>query len=485
MSTTTSGASWICPQCDRRVPAYVRLCRCGLEIVPGDTAATDIPQAVQVSGGGGGRLTTVVLLSVVLLGAGIATGMYLNRPGATPEASARTAKDPIAPGGSTTAPQGVSAAAQTEASNAPIAADPHPVPTTEYAPDERTTPGTPSGRGTPAAGDLRAPASGEPPTAIEDIVRIAEPAVAVVETPESRGTGFFIGPDSVLTNVHVVQGRSAVTVRLSGGTALAARVERTLPAVDIALLKTDRPHPQRAALELGSIDAVRAGQEVMAIGAPLGLQSTVTRGIVSAVRNAGGVMLIQTDAAINPGNSGGPLLDRRGRVIGINTMGIRSAESLGFAVAINHAMSVISNSAPAPVVVPPGTPAIAMPTTPSETDALRTRGQEKYQHYMTELAQRADQLDGTWDNFQRNCLVNPMSVGDAQRSWFVLRDTRPTFKAADVWCGNRLETVVQSAVAFAQAMKMVGEEARRAGVYPGILREIRRKYRLDWTGWER
>jgi hypothetical protein len=102
MSATTSGASWICPQCERRVPAYVRLCRCGLEIVPGDTTTTDIPESVPLSGGS--RLTSVVLLSLFLLGAGIAAGMYVSRPSATPESPIRAANDPIGPSGSSTAP---------------------------------------------------------------------------------------------------------------------------------------------------------------------------------------------------------------------------------------------------------------------------------------------------------------------------------------------------------------------------------------------
>jgi hypothetical protein len=291
----------------------------------------------------------------------------------------------------------------------------------------------------------------------------------------------------VLTNVHVIEGRSSVTVRLSGGLSLSARVERTLPNVDIALLRTDRPHPQRAALELGSVEGVRAGQEVVAIGAPLGLQSTATRGIVSAVRNADGVLLIQTDAAINPGNSGGPLLDRRGRVIGINTMKIGGgAQSLGFAVAINHAMALISNSTSAPaIVVPRDAPIMTMPSGPAASDTHRLAGQADYERNITALARRADQIDGAWQNFQRNCLVNPMNAGDAERPWFTVRDVSPTFKTADVWCANTREDLTGHVHEFARVMSEAGEQARRAGVYPGVLRELRRKHRIDWSGWDR
>jgi hypothetical protein len=225
---------------------------------------------------------------------------------------------------------------------------------------------------------------------------------------------------------------------------------------------------------------------VVAIGAPLGLQSTATRGIVSAVRNANGVLLIQTDAAINPGNSGGPLLDRRARVIGINTMGIRSAESLGFAVAVNHAMALISNKPVAtPVMVQSGAPAMVMPTAPTATDNQRQQGQVNYEKTIAAYARQADEIDAAWENFQRNCLSNPVNPGDAQRPWFVIRDAPPTFRAADTWCTSRLGQITDSVRAFSRAMSEAGEYGRRAGVYPGVLRETRRKHRVDWTGWDR
>jgi hypothetical protein len=325
---------------------------------------------------------------------------------------------------------------------------------------------------------------------IEDIVSMAEPAVALVDASGSRGTGFFIGPDSVVTNVHVIQGRSFVSVKLTDGTTLGARVERTLPNVDLALLKTDRPHPQRYALELGSIEGVRAGQEVVAIGAPLGLQSTATRGIVSAVRNAGGVILIQTDAAINPGNSGGPLLNREGRVIGVNTMKIGgAAQSLGFAVAINHAHTLISGRTDSAVAAAasaaPASGGMVMPAVPSQSDATRTQAQSEYERNLASLAKSADEIDARWANMQRNCLLNPTNQGDAERVWFPVRDSMPTFKTGDSWCANTLTDFANIVRDFSRAMSELSEFGRRSGVYPGTMREARRRHRLDWTGWDR
>jgi len=172
-------------------------------------------------------------------------------------------------------------------------------------------------------------------------------------------------------------------------------------------------------------------------------------------------------------------------VIGINTMGVRSAESLGFAVAINHAMALISNTSSPAVVLPRNAPVMTMPSAPSESDTQRQQGHADYERNLVALTRQADQIDTAWENFQRNCLVNPTSAGDAQRSWFPLRDAPPSFKTADVWCANRLDTITGSIRDFARAMREAGEQARRAGVYPGVLREVRRKYRFDWTGWDR
>jgi S1-C subfamily serine protease len=476
MSSPSSESSWACPQCGRRVPAYVRECRCGLEKPEEALLAARVPAAKPVSGGGPARLASVLLLSVAVAGIVIAAAMYVNRAPARPESANRTRANAPAPIPVSHVPPADDRQSGSNGDTTPSAAPAADTPGARLSLPE-------SEAFTHARESTPAPRSRS--LSIEDVVSMAEPAVAVVDAGTSRGTGFFIGPDTLLTNVHVVQGRSSVTVRLSGDVTLLARVERTLPDVDLALLKTDRPHPRRAALELGTVESVRPGQEVIAIGAPLGLQSTATRGIVSAVRHGRNVVLIQTDAAINPGNSGGPLLDRSARVIGINTMTVRSAESLGFAVAVDHAMALLSNSTAPTVTIPRDAPAIAMPSAASKADQQRQDGQAAYDKNLLMLARQAEQIDAAWEDLQRNCLVNPLAAGDGQRAWFVLRDTPATFQAADMWCTSRLGQILGVVRAFSSAMQEAGEQARRAGVYPGIQRETRRKYRLDWTGWDR
>lgn len=164
---------------------------------------------------------------------------------------------------------------------------------------------------------------------------------------EGVGSGFIINEDGyILTNYHVIEGASEISVTLSDNTTVAAKVVNYDENQDVAMLKiTDNDVKIPAVVELGDSDQLRQGESVIAIGTPLStnLSQTVTNGIVSAlnrnVETESGVMqnLIQTDASINPGNSGGPLVNTRGQVVGINTMKATGTdtEGIGFAIPIN------------------------------------------------------------------------------------------------------------------------------------------------------
>jgi serine protease Do len=162
-----------------------------------------------------------------------------------------------------------------------------------------------------------------------------------------EGSGFVISPDGyIVTNNHVVEDMDEITVHFLGGAALDATIVGRDPKTDIALLKVDPEGKKLDTIALGDSDIVRAGDWVVAIGNPFGLEHTVTAGIVSAkhrrdITNESYEDFIQTDAAINPGNSGGPLIDLEGRVIGINTAIRSNANTIGFSVPINQAKQIL------------------------------------------------------------------------------------------------------------------------------------------------
>lgn len=166
--------------------------------------------------------------------------------------------------------------------------------------------------------------------------RLAGPAPRSVNI----GTGFVFDPKGyIMTNEHVVHGASRVMLRVYGRRQpVPARIVGTDYTHDIALLKADVPVP-RPILKIGRSNDVRVGEWVVAIGSPLGLDFSVTVGIISSTDRPMQISdreypnLLQTDAAINRGNSGGPLINLRGQVVGMNTAVSQSSQGIGFAIA--------------------------------------------------------------------------------------------------------------------------------------------------------
>lgn len=168
------------------------------------------------------------------------------------------------------------------------------------------------------------------------------PAIVMIEGTHSLGTAFVITRDGLaLTNQHVVSGQSALLARFADNRTAAVRLVRSDEESDVALIEI-YCEPDCVTLPIGSERDVSLGDDIYAIGHPAGLTATVTRGIVSGIRRAGGVTLLQVDAALNAGNSGGPILaGTSGTAVAVVSFKLSETEGLGFAVAIDDALRVL------------------------------------------------------------------------------------------------------------------------------------------------
>jgi serine protease Do len=214
--------------------------------------------------------------------------------------------------------------------------------------EPRPQPANPATAGHGAGAPLfRSATQSIPERSVRELVALLGQSVVQIRTPSSLGSGFFISEDGFLiTNFHVIEGETQITIEVYHPTAgqIEKRNYRQVRIValnkfaDLALLKVEdkdsfKFHP----LFLGDSDVLAVGERVFAIGSPLGLERTVTEGILSTkTRQMAGELYLQTNAQINPGNSGGPLFNLRGEVVGVTTLKIPFGEGLGFAIPIEH-----------------------------------------------------------------------------------------------------------------------------------------------------
>lgn len=182
------------------------------------------------------------------------------------------------------------------------------------------------------------------------------PAVVQVRTPSGLGSGFIIHPEGYLiTNFHVIEGETEITIEVyqeEKGALKRASFEKTRTVAldkfaDLALLRLEAKEEDNLKfpyVRLGNIDSIKVGQPAFAIGSPLGLERTVTEGIVSTkTREFEGRLFLQTTTQINPGNSGGPLFNRKGDVIGVTNMKLNYSEGLGFAIPVDRLKYFLNN----------------------------------------------------------------------------------------------------------------------------------------------
>jgi len=490
---TSSTLSRVCPACARRVAPPATTCRCGKSVdgVP-LTAAPARPLPVPPPETN--RLETAAKIAIALVGV-ILGGTMIYRATIAPSGTARRAKT-VPPAAAIAGDAGrppappAAPAPETPPASTPAepATDPDAAAPTPTALERVMATAAASKRAESAAAPAGAPAPLPSPANLEDMIGRAMPAVVRVETATAVGSGFFIAPDTMLTNAHVVGTNTIVSIRRRDGRTITGRVDVTAPELDIAVVRISNPDPGQATLTLGAGASARAGQEVVALGTPLGLQNTVTRGIVSAVREIGGLTLVQTDAAINPGNSGGPLLDRSGAVIGITSLGVKSAEAqgLGFAIAIEHAQALLAGKRSTDQK---GTPLSTLNEAMSgraapPTDAGRERSAKAYQTAIEAQAQRADALDERWRAFKRICYKGDVAAVPG-REWFAIWDPHAMQGVVPPGCASAFGDIQRAADEIRAGVLAAGEAARQADVYPGTRREVLQRYRLNYAGWDR
>lgn len=191
-------------------------------------------------------------------------------------------------------------------------------------------------------------------TTIEKCVEAVSEAVVMVSSPGGSGSGFFINEDGYLiTNYHVIEKETRIEVTVfrkakngfERNKFKKVKIEAINPFIDLALLRVEDLEGKKTKfVYLGDADNINTGEQVFAIGNPLGLERTVTNGLISTKNRAfQGLLYIQTNADINPGNSGGPLFNLSGEVIGVTNMGYIFYGGLGFAIPVNYVKHFIDN----------------------------------------------------------------------------------------------------------------------------------------------
>jgi Trypsin-like peptidase domain len=318
---------------------------------------------------------------------------------------------------------------------------------------------------------------------IEEMVDKVMPAIVLIEATSGRGSGFFVRHDTLITNVHVVQNDGYVTVKKHDGSSANARVESRAAAFDIAILKITQPSSSQPVIPMGSTKSLRAGQEIIVIGSALGtLQNSVSRGVMSGLRSAGGATLVQTDAATNPGNSGGPMLDRHGNVVGITTMGYKGAQGLNFGVAIDHARDLLEGRQPN-IGSAGGLQEIQSQARGSESDRQQQQGEDEFRSAIRQMAMGANQIDASWQRFRQQCFTSPIP-GNYDREWFAVLVPRGIPGDAAAGCISYFQAVQSDIKQFHGLMQRATNDARRASVLPGTVRDVLRTNRLDFE-WDR
>ena len=449
------GAGRVCPKCQRRVPRAVATCRCGAILPADDAAAVDEKSEPSKP--------WLVYLALMALVAGAGYWTFMQEP-ASPVTTDRRENVLALETSQPDAPGQRELTAEERAWNAAARMA-----------DTRTDPAKVD-RAVPLSEPVVTPAG-----SLEEMVDAAMPAIVLVETTSGRGSAFYVAHDTLITNVHVVQQDQYVTLRRMNGSSVTARVQTRAPNFDIAILKVAQASPSQPYLAMATSNALRPGQEVVVIGSALGtLQNSVSRGIVSGLRNAAGVTLIQSDAAANPGNSGGPMLDRNGRVVGILTMGYREREGLNFAVSIDHARDILEGRETNLGTGQSGLSKIESSVPgQSESDRRQLQGEQAFMQRVASAEQAAAALDQAWKRFRSLCYKSPIR-GSYDREWFAVFAPGGIPGDAAAGCIDYYQSMLGEMNKFRDYMRTTVQDARRANVLPGTVRSTLSSKRLSF-----
>jgi S1-C subfamily serine protease len=450
--------SWICPSCSRRVPRAVANCRCGAKMPAVEAAAPPIAEEPEEADA---PSRSPVLLAVLLTLAFSAAAYWMFlRPAPTEireTVSPAAAAEPAANGEAAPAPSAMARAWDAAANALPPLVPGSDVPVAAVTPVSTAT--------------------------LEEMVAKAMPAIVHIQATGGSGSGFFVRHDTLITNVHVVQNDGYVTIKRHDGSTASARVESRAPAFDIAVLKLAQASSTQPVLQMGSSKSLRAGQEIVVIGSALGtLTNSVSRGVMSGLRSAGGATLVQTDAASNPGNSGGPMLDRDGAVIAITTLGYRGAQGLNFGVAVDHARDLLEGRQ-TNLGSTGGLADIQAQSRGSESDRQQEQGEAEFRNAMRQMAQNALQIDAAWQRFRQQCYTTPIP-GNYDREWFSVLVPRGIPGDAAAGCVSYFQAVQSDVKQFHGLMQRAMSDARRTNVLPGTVRDVLRSNRLEFD-WDR
>jgi trypsin-like peptidase len=315
---------------------------------------------------------------------------------------------------------------------------------------------------------------------LEQVIAVSMPAVVMIETDTARGSGFFVTANRIMTNHHVVAESTFVSVTTQSGTKVVGRVTQRSDSVDVAVIEIDSPAAIDAPLPLGESAALRLGQSVISLGWARSLeQRSVTRGIVTGLRRVLDRPFLQIDAAPYPGDSGGPVLNRAGEVVGITTLRANDGGA-GYAVPIDDAKPVLADEVQH-ASRPPNVPAALVAST---ADTERAAGTTRFTSALEDAAGRAADLDTAWSQYKRACRITSTPEG-LSHEWFRLYDARSPLHQTAPQCASALAAIEEGARAIDATVRAAEELARRADVFPGTRRDVRRRLRVDFAGWDR